>query len=67
MAWVEDVNTPSRRITTVSLQSTLNLKKGDQIWLKVSDMSGDLPLFDDDHHHTHFTGFMLQEDIIASL
>ncbi|XP_046459494.1 uncharacterized protein LOC124205942 [Daphnia pulex] len=67
MAWVEDVNTPSRRITTVSLQSTLNLKKGDQIWLKVSDMSGDLPLFDDDHHHTHFTGFMLQEDIIASI
>jgi len=67
MAWVEDVNTPSRRITTLTLQSTRYLKKGDEIWLKITDMPSGVFLFDDDHHHTHFTGILLEEEIVTSL
>jgi hypothetical protein len=52
----------------MTLQSTLNLKKGDRLWLQIwySDVSSSY-LFDDIDHHTHFTGFLLEEEIAASL
>ena len=49
-----------------TLQSTLNLKKGDQVWVEIFDLSSGAYLHDY-NHFTHFTGFMLEEEIVASL
>jgi hypothetical protein len=52
----------------MSFQSTLNLKTGDQVWVDL--LSGSSSYLDDSilgYHMTHFTGFMLQEEIAASL
>jgi hypothetical protein len=66
LSWIEEANITARKLGILGLQSTLNLKKGDQVWLKISDMASAVSLFDDDHHHTHFTGFMLEEETFAS-
>jgi hypothetical protein len=60
-----------------TLQSTLNLKKDDQVWVEIyfiypygqyyPNGSTDSYLYDDTNHLTHFTGFMLEEEIAASL
>jgi hypothetical protein len=62
---VGEYNTPVEQYSPFSLQSTLNLKKDDQVWLR--QLSGSSFLFDDSEHFTHFTGFMLEEEIAASL
>ncbi len=65
--WVEDVNSVDKK-STMTLQSTLNLKKGDQVWLEIYYWSSGAYLDDNiSEHLTHFTGWMLQEDIVASL
>jgi hypothetical protein len=51
----------------VTIQSTLNLKKGDQLWVTIDYSVSSSHLFDDSYHYTLFTGFMLEEDIAASL
>ncbi|XP_046456611.1 uncharacterized protein LOC124203801 [Daphnia pulex] len=52
----------------VTIQSTLNLKKDDQVWVTFSYSGGSSShLFDDSYHYTHFTGFLLEEEIVASL
>jgi hypothetical protein len=49
-------------------QSTLNLKKGDQLWVSIGYSSSSSYLADfSNAHYTHFTGFMLEEEIVASL
>jgi hypothetical protein len=50
---------------TFTMQATLNLKAGDQIWLMVAYSSAGLVLCGS--NVTHFTGFMLQEDISQSV
>jgi hypothetical protein len=59
---------PVLQMSPMSIQSTLNLQKGDRVWVTI-EYSGSSSLFyDDSHHHfTHFTGFMLEEEIVASL
>ncbi|XP_046638325.1 uncharacterized protein LOC124316430 [Daphnia pulicaria] len=55
-------------LSPLSFQSTLNLKTGDRVWVQMN--SGGTPSFLSDYtsyHHTHFTGFMLEEEIVASL
>jgi len=49
------------------VHSTLNLKKGDQVWVAIWGKSADVNLYDSLSHHTHFTGWMLEEEIVASL
>ncbi|EFX82762.1 hypothetical protein DAPPUDRAFT_316492 [Daphnia pulex] len=61
---VEENKEPVKQYNTLSLQSTLHLKKGDQVWVTI-DYTGSSYLRDG--HLTHFTGFMLEEDIVASL
>jgi hypothetical protein len=51
----------------VTLQSTLNLKKGDQVWVQIDYTGSESSLHDSSNHTTHFTGFMLEEEIVASL
>jgi hypothetical protein len=62
---------PISRYSPVTLQSTLNLKTGDQVWVDITYfLSGATPinLYDNSYNHwTHFTGFMLEEEIGASL
>ncbi|KZS14838.1 putative Neurexin IV [Daphnia magna] len=83
--FVEDANTTAGQFSPVTLQSTLNLQPGDQVWLEIDSLMPPLVderivrrnkrmlptkgvvLFDDSRHFTHFTGWMLEEDISQSL
>jgi hypothetical protein len=52
----------------LTLQSTLNLKKGDRVWVTIDYSGSSSALWDNSFDHsTHFTGFMLEEEIAASL
>ena len=50
-----------------SIQSTLHLQSGDRMWLQIPSMGLGVYLQDTNLHYTHFTGWMLQEDITHSL
>ena len=65
--YVEEANTVANQVSPLTLQSTLNLKSGDQVWVAISYQSTGAYLFDNGNHQTHFTGFMLQEEIAAAL
>jgi hypothetical protein len=65
---VDETNTPVVQYSVLTLQSTLNLKKDDQVWVTISYPSGTSSFLSDSiYHTTHFTGFMLDEEIGASL
>ncbi len=66
---VVERNGPVDQYSPVTLQLTLNLKTGDRVWVQIAYTSGSSSyLFDDSYNHfTHFTGFMLEEEIGASL
>jgi hypothetical protein len=66
-SFVQENNIPVNQYSPMSFQSTLNLKKGDQVWVQISFYGTDSYLFDSVNHYTHFTGFMLEEEIVASL
>jgi hypothetical protein len=52
----------------LSIQSTLKLNEGDEVWLRIYRSQGYIYLLEDgDKHFSHFTGFMLEEEIVASL
>ena len=51
---------------THSLHSTLELKAGDQVWISIPSLNGGA-LYDDANHYTHFTGYLLQENVASSL
>ena len=55
-------DTTSAALPTFTLQSTLQLNAGDQISLKFSNLRNGY-LRDDGNHYTHFTGWLLQEDL----
>jgi hypothetical protein len=67
---LENMN-PVSQYNPLTLQSTLNLKKGDQVWVQIWYSDGsDSYLLDEGnigYHYTHFSGFMLEEEIVASL
>jgi hypothetical protein len=63
----DEGNNVARQFSPLTLQSTLKLKKGDQVWLKIDAMSSGAYLADlSFDHYTHFTGWMLEEEIVAS-
>jgi hypothetical protein len=66
---VYEGNGPVYQLSPLTLQSTLNLKKGDRVWVEIYYPSGELNSLHDSSngHYTHFTGFMLEEEIVASL
>jgi hypothetical protein len=64
---VYEANTPVDQYNPLTLQSTLNLKTGDQLWVAIYASSSSSFLYDGSGHFTHFTGFMLEEEIAASL
>lgn len=63
MSFVRDGSPSEDRIVPVTLQSTLKLKAGDKIWVQITYLSKGVALFDDSDNQTHFTGFLLQEDL----
>jgi hypothetical protein len=65
--WIEEFNTDAGQKSTSTLQSTLNLKSGDQVWLEIYYWSSGVSSYDSSEHLTHFTGWLLEEDIVASL
>ena len=50
---------------TLSLQSTLQLKANDFVWLRVRSLGANAELFDSADHLTHFTGSLLQEYLFS--
>jgi hypothetical protein len=66
-SWVEERNGPVHQLSPLTLQSTLNLKKDDRVWMMIGYSGSDSYLLDNNNHYTHFTGFMLEEEIAASL
>jgi hypothetical protein len=64
---VDENKSPVDQFSPFTLQSTLNLKKGDQVWVQFTYTGTSSYLYDDIYHSTHFTGFMLEEEIAASL
>ena len=56
---------PGDMYETFSLQATLQLQAGDQIWVELSNMPAGA--FLDGYSFTHFTGWLLQEDVSLSL
>ena len=53
-------------IHTISLNSVLALKKGDQVWMKLHSLESGAMIYDDNQHYTHFTGYLLQENVASS-
>ena len=66
LGFVEDANTVAGQRTPLTIQSTLNLKKGDKVWVQIDHQSPSVFLTDNDDHYAHFTGFMLEEEIVTS-
>jgi hypothetical protein len=62
---VEAAMTQGLSTDSFSLQSTLYLQAGQQIWIQ-SDQEEKMYLFDNGDHYTHFTGWLLQEDVAQS-
>ncbi len=65
--YVSESNTVNGQESPLTLQSTLNLKKGDQVWVAINYQSTGAYLYDNSYHYNHFTGFMLEEEIVSSL
>jgi hypothetical protein len=68
---IQKQNINGHQMAPLSIQSTLNLKTGDQVWVQnYHTPTSSLVNFLQDNsveHLTHFTGFMLEEEIAASL
>jgi hypothetical protein len=65
--WVEESNSVDNQDSPLTLQSTLNLNKGDQVFLQIIRMSSGVSLLEDSNNYTHFTGFLLDEEIVPFL
>jgi hypothetical protein len=65
---VVEKNGPIHQSSPMSFQLTLNLKMFDRLWVEIDYLNGsDSYLYADDNYFTHFTGFMLEEEIAALL
>jgi hypothetical protein len=64
---VEEASNGATQHIPLTLQSTLNLKKGDQVWLQIVYKSSGTLRDDTGNHLTQFTGFTLEEKIVSSL
>lgn len=61
----DEMNSIAQLHETFSLQSTLELQKGDQIWLEIANMSPGAIFWG--NGYAHFSGFILEEEISKSL
>ena len=63
-SYVSDTNT-GYQISPLTLQSTINLVTGDQIWLQIYTADTGMSLYDSNWYYTHFTGWLLDQDLSA--
>ena len=66
MGDADDTNSYSQD-ESFSFQSTLSLQAGDHVWYELSRVDYNSHLTDDFNHHTHYTGWMIEENISDSL
>lgn len=59
----DEISDNNYQFEIFSLQSTLNLEAGDQVWLGITTMPSGVNLAG----YTHFTGWLLEEDITKTL
>jgi hypothetical protein len=64
--WIEE-STQTFLRSPGSLQFTLSMKPGDQVWVKIFNLTQGVYLYGNYDTFTHFTGFMLEEEIVAAL
>lgn len=48
---------------SLSIKSLLEMRAGDKIWLTINAKTGSAIIHDNDNHYTHFTGWLLDEDL----
>jgi hypothetical protein len=60
-----DSTSPADQYETFSLQSTVKLQVGEQIWVEIGGITAGNHLHGYDY--THFTGWLLQEDSVDSV
>jgi hypothetical protein len=65
-ALVDEANTVSYQNSPLTIQSTLELNAGDQVWTEITTASTGMYLHDSTNHYTHFNGWMLDEDFSQS-
>jgi hypothetical protein len=64
----DEANTINSQLTPFTFHSTLHLNSGDQIWLQIAHITPGAYLYDTPNWQgTHFTGWILEEDIVNSL
>lgn len=51
---------------TISLNSILELKTGDEVWINIVEIYSGTYLYDTSAHYTYFTGQLLQENVARS-
>jgi hypothetical protein len=67
-SWNEKTNSGYSDNDQVGLQVTLNLKTGDQVWVEIDAKFSETFLWEDGSGlNTHFTGWILEEEIKNSL
>jgi hypothetical protein len=66
-AQVVESNTVNGQYSPLVLHSSLKLNMGDQVWMQIDGISSEVCLMDDASKSTHFTGWLLEEEIVASL
>jgi hypothetical protein len=66
-SFVADAQTYGNQLSPLTFQSTLKLIKGDRVWMTIFYISPGAFLYDYERVYTQFTGFMLEEEIVASL
>ena len=59
--WADEVADTADQRETFSIQATLNLKKGDKIYLLIYSMSTGAYLVG--NYYTQFSGYLLEENI----
>ena len=65
---VDEANTVNEQLTPFTFHSTLHLNSGEKIWLEIKEISPKAYLHGAiDWQTTHFTGWILEEDIVNSL
>ena len=64
--FVEEYHTVVSQESPLTMQSTLKLNKGDQVWMQIKLISTGVSLYDnnDIFYGTHFTGHILGEEIV---
>ena len=65
---VNEAETVADQLSPLTVQSTLKLKEGDRVWVAIWAMSQGVHLMHDEfaYQYTHFTGWMLEDEIDAS-